>query len=249
MKRNNLVITMAVVSLLGLRLISQAQDHNLHHQKQEKQTQKAEERSKGVYSCPMHPEVTSDKPGECPKCGMTLEKKSGAQESISEMMGKPTFEQSFEGMKVQVWLMTQEEHKKMMKQHMDESSTETQTHPLNEEDLVRMMKDVDHGQKEKGMMHDSKDEKHDKIMQAMMAGTHHVMVQLLDEENRKEIGEGEVRLQFVSPSEQISTTTLTGMMQHFCGGLSLDENGTYKFLMLIEVDGKTYSAKFDYEVK
>lgn len=26
-----------------------------------------------VYTCPMHSEVTSDKPGKCPKCGMTLE--------------------------------------------------------------------------------------------------------------------------------------------------------------------------------
>src|SRR5262249_47301181 len=25
-----------------------------------------------VYTCPMHPEVRSDKPGKCPKCGMTL---------------------------------------------------------------------------------------------------------------------------------------------------------------------------------
>jgi FtsP/CotA-like multicopper oxidase with cupredoxin domain len=25
-----------------------------------------------VYSCPMHPEVTSDQPGKCPKCGMKL---------------------------------------------------------------------------------------------------------------------------------------------------------------------------------
>ena len=29
----------------------------------------------GLYVCPMHPEVTSDKPGKCPKCGMTLVKK------------------------------------------------------------------------------------------------------------------------------------------------------------------------------
>jgi hypothetical protein len=26
-----------------------------------------------VFTCPMHPEVTSDKPGTCPKCGMKLE--------------------------------------------------------------------------------------------------------------------------------------------------------------------------------
>jgi len=25
-----------------------------------------------VYTCEMHPEVISDKPGKCPKCGMTL---------------------------------------------------------------------------------------------------------------------------------------------------------------------------------
>jgi hypothetical protein len=24
------------------------------------------------YTCTMHPEVVSDKPGKCPKCGMTL---------------------------------------------------------------------------------------------------------------------------------------------------------------------------------
>ena len=26
-----------------------------------------------VYTCPMHPEIRQDRPGHCPKCGMTLE--------------------------------------------------------------------------------------------------------------------------------------------------------------------------------
>ena len=29
-----------------------------------------------LYTCPMHPGVSTDKPGKCPKCGMTLVKKT-----------------------------------------------------------------------------------------------------------------------------------------------------------------------------
>lgn len=33
---------------------------------------KAEQPAATLYTCPMHPEVISDKPGRCPKCGMKL---------------------------------------------------------------------------------------------------------------------------------------------------------------------------------
>lgn len=31
------------------------------------------------YTCPMHPEVRSDQPGQCPKCGMNLVKKEKSE--------------------------------------------------------------------------------------------------------------------------------------------------------------------------
>jgi hypothetical protein len=31
---------------------------------------------KTEYTCPMHPEVVSNKPGQCPQCGMDLQAKS-----------------------------------------------------------------------------------------------------------------------------------------------------------------------------
>jgi len=43
-------------------------DHPKHHQPQSSSSEQ-------TYVCPMHPEVTSDKPGKCPKCGMALVKK------------------------------------------------------------------------------------------------------------------------------------------------------------------------------
>ncbi len=38
----------------------------------------------GDYTCPMHPEVQSDKPGDCPKCGMALERTTPVAPSTTQ---------------------------------------------------------------------------------------------------------------------------------------------------------------------
>jgi len=45
--------------------------------------QKSDEMKAGapIYTCPMHPQIHSDKPGKCPICGMKLIKKERAHES------------------------------------------------------------------------------------------------------------------------------------------------------------------------
>ncbi|MEI6765301.1 MAG: heavy metal-binding domain-containing protein [Bacteroidota bacterium] len=57
---------------------------------QNKKTEPTEQNGteKVVYTCPMHPEVISDKPGKCPKCGMELVKKEPAMNMDSAAMKK-----------------------------------------------------------------------------------------------------------------------------------------------------------------
>jgi Cu+-exporting ATPase len=40
--------------------------------------------AKPIYTCPMHPEVHLNRPGNCPKCGMTLEPKTAASGANDE---------------------------------------------------------------------------------------------------------------------------------------------------------------------
>ena len=47
--------------------------HSHHTQHPQDQRDRRLSRNLGKYKCPMHPEVISDQPGDCPKCGMRLE--------------------------------------------------------------------------------------------------------------------------------------------------------------------------------
>ncbi|WP_299254034.1 HlyD family efflux transporter periplasmic adaptor subunit [uncultured Cytophaga sp.] len=60
MLRMLLILVVFVSCNKGKQNIKDNMDHTIHD-------------SHAMYSCPMHPEVTSDKPGVCPKCGMDLE--------------------------------------------------------------------------------------------------------------------------------------------------------------------------------
>jgi hypothetical protein len=42
--------------------------------------------AKVQYTCTMHPDVITNKPGKCPKCAMTLVKKVSAQKKPAEKM-------------------------------------------------------------------------------------------------------------------------------------------------------------------
>lgn len=56
------VIILSVVSMLSIASFSQTGQGKT----------KTENSKTVIYTCPMHPEIISDKAGKCPKCGMNL---------------------------------------------------------------------------------------------------------------------------------------------------------------------------------
>ena len=251
MKQNYFLIVIAIVALFGLRSVSAAQEHN--HQKPEQQKTKQQDQSKDVYTCPMHPNVVSDKPGNCPQCGMKLEKKesvSDQKEKMAKMMGKPTYEQSTEGLKVQVWLITQDEHKEMMAKRMKDGKG----------DMGGMKHDMMQGNKDStkpGMMHHDmmgKESKHDMkegepmtMMKGMMEGTHHVMVSVLEEKTKKAITDANVQFVATAPSGKTSTVNLVGMVDHFGGGVAIEEKGKYNLTVAVKSGEHEYKMQFMYK--
>jgi hypothetical protein len=79
------VMLMAVAILFSVGTVFAAGPHTI---KAAADTAKKAKAVKVIYTCPMHPDVLSDKPGKCPKpgCGMTLVKKAAAKKPATMKM-------------------------------------------------------------------------------------------------------------------------------------------------------------------
>jgi hypothetical protein len=76
------VMLMAVAILFSAATVFAA---SVPNGKMSADTTKKAKPAKVQYTCTMHPEVLSDKPGKCPKCGMALVKKSPAKKKPAAM--------------------------------------------------------------------------------------------------------------------------------------------------------------------
>ena len=83
MKRN---IIFSTALLIGLVFTSYS--NQINAQTTTKKTTTEQQATK-KYTCKMHPEVVTNKPGKCPKCGMTLvektDMKSGGMHNMHNM--------------------------------------------------------------------------------------------------------------------------------------------------------------------
>ncbi|SHN36985.1 heavy metal-binding domain-containing protein [Mucilaginibacter sp. OK098] len=65
-----------IIAFAGLMFSISACDHSV----EKASTSKGVKKKKGKYFCTMNPDITSDKPGTCPKCGMELVERDTTEE-------------------------------------------------------------------------------------------------------------------------------------------------------------------------
>jgi hypothetical protein len=87
------------------------------------------------------------------------------------------------------------------------------------------------------------------MMDPMMAGTHHIMLNLKDTVIGEDIANAIANVLIVSPSNKKSSVDLNPMMSHFGGTLKLDEKGKYQLKVSVIVGGVTRSTQFQYVVE
>ncbi|HLN55842.1 MAG TPA: hypothetical protein VK207_07605 [Bacteroidales bacterium] len=79
--------------------------------------------------------------------------------------------------------------------------------------------------------------------------THHVMVEVKDAVEGKEIKDANVKLEILSPSGKTDIVDLETMANQYGGNVPLDEKGEYKLSLSVGTeDGRTVKAPFSYKV-
>ncbi len=171
------------------------------------------------------------------------------QHDMSKMMDKPTVEATIEGLHMKVWLMTERQHKKMMKRIMGQMMH----HEMGDTIGHMSMSEMDDtsmgmGKGMMGMKHHGM-EMNKAMMDSMMAGTHCIMLEVSDAATQKDISDASVKVMIISPSKKHSSVNLKPMMKQYGSGLTLHRKGKYRMTVSVTVNEVSRTTDFPYRVR
>jgi len=144
------------------------------------------------------------------------------QNNISDVLGQPVFESMVDTLNTKVWIITQNQYEVIMRTKMGETMDE--------------MKDT--------TMVTTKATK-----KALSEGTHYFIFDVTNITTGIEIADTSAKVAIVSPSEKTFSVNLQPMMNHFGGGISLDEKGVYLFTINLNIGSGYKTSQFKYELK
>ncbi|HQT91036.1 MAG TPA: hypothetical protein PL001_03310 [Candidatus Kryptobacter bacterium] len=155
--------------------------------------------------------------------------------NISRVMGKPTYESTVDSLNMEVWVMTQAQHKRMMNGKMGL--------------MMRREMESLHKHPMMGGMSDSSMGMDFASRKAMMEGTHFIMLDVTNTSTGKEIADASAKVQIVDPSKNAVSVNLKTMMSHFASGLTLKQRGQYLLTVNLNIGAGYKTMQFKYVVR
>ena len=150
----------------------------------------------------------------------TNKKNIKPQKDVSSVLGKPVYESTVDSLNTKVWIITQKKYKGMQKTSMGKLMGKMDN-KMN----------MDKGTKE-----------------AVLTGTHYFVFDVTNITTGKQFADSSAKVEIVSPSKIVSSVNLQPMMNHFGGGVSLDEKGEYLFTINLNVGASYRTSQFKYKV-
>jgi hypothetical protein len=156
-----------------------------------------------------------------------------ASRATTVRMGKPTVDATVDGLRFQVWLMTQAQHEKMMEGQAGQpvTGTERRTDELTP-GTARGTMDVNQA-----------------MLDSMTADTHHIVLDLTDVAAGKAVSGATARVMVTFPSARNTSVDLRPVLSRLDGALALDEKGEYRFIVAVSVGGFSTTTQFPYALK
>jgi hypothetical protein len=140
----------------------------------------------------------------------------------------PTYEATTSGLAIKVWVMTREEHKRMIE------ANNSQPPAINDKEgpmATQEMSMNTMGNTTSG------------------SGTHHIKVVVTDPENGQTRNDVGARVEILSPRKRSSWVDLNNMSNHYGADLTLKEKGQYTFTIKIGDNGVLKTSQFKYTVQ
>lgn len=140
---------------------------------------------------------------------------------VSSVMGKPVYESTVDSLNTKVWILSHKKFREVMKTTMGKKMSKMN----NEMEMDKTTKN------------------------AILAGTHYFIFDVTNIMNGKEFADSSAKVEIVSPTKKISSVHLQPMMNHFGGGVTLDEKGKYLFTINLNIGMSYKTTQFKYKVK
>jgi len=136
-------------------------------------------------------------------------------------LGKPVFESTKDSLNTKVWILSQKKYKDLQNTKVGKAM----------------------GKMDNKMTMDKE------TKAAVLTGTHYFIFDVTNITSGKQFADTSAKVSIVSATKKISSVNLQPMMNHFGGGVMLNERGHYLFTINLNVGAGYRTTQFKYKVR